>query len=548
MTQPTSPAGEKPTRVRYGVLGFSCALSMITYLDRVCFGSAAGDIQRELQLTETELAWVNAAFTTAYASFEIPTGWLGDVFGPKRTLIRIVLWWSAFTVFTGLVSVDGLLFLSGLGLLILVRFLFGMGEAGAYPNITRALHNWFPARERAFAQGTVWMSGRFMGGITPIIWLLIIGVAGLNWRIAFYIFGAIGTVWCLSFWLWFRDRPRDKQGVNAAEIELIEAGKKGEESAHSGVPWKKLFGSANLWALCMMYFCAAYGWYFNITFLPKFMDEQYGAKMDGFVGALLKGMPLWMGAMACLVGGWLSDLFISRTGNRKWGRRLFGVVGHSMCALCYLACLFTPTAFTFILAVSLAAFWNDLTMGAAWATCQDIGRRYSAIVAGCMNTIGNLGGTAVMLVMGAILGAFFARGAASVGVTSEEGQKDMGIMAQAEIREKAKDPEQLAALADDLNVSVSQLVLLQEMAPKLGKPKEEESGLKTIAGELNLTVDDVKELRHLRERVATKQRGRFLIAGYRINFAIFGGVYLLAVLLWLRVDPTKPVAPEAEGH
>src|SRR5207237_9203924 len=150
---PTSPMNHslpQPTRVRYGVLGFACALSMITYLDRVCFGSAVPHIIEALGLdSEAGLKWAFWGFAFSYAAFEIPTGWLGDLFGPRRTLIRIVLWWSLFTVLTGLVWKAGFLFMGGVGLLVLIRFLFGMGEAGAYPHIRRALHHWFPATERA---------------------------------------------------------------------------------------------------------------------------------------------------------------------------------------------------------------------------------------------------------------------------------------------------------------------------------------------------------------------------------------------------------------
>ena len=454
----------KPTRVRYGVLGFACALSMITYLDRVCFGSAAPYLVETLGLSSVaDLEWAFTAFGLSYAIFEVPSGWLGDVFGPRRTLIRIVLWWSLFTVLTGLVSRTGFLFMSGLGLLIVIRFLFGMGEAGAYPNITRALHNWFPFRERGFSQGAVWMSGRLMGGLTPLVWMLVVVKGGLTWRMAFWIFGGLGLIWCAVFALWFRNRPEEKPEVNDAERALIVAGR-GEESGHAHVPWRRLLTSVNLWALCLMYFCGAFGWYFNITYLPTFLQQQHGVRTDDWVGALSKGGPLWMGASTCLLGGYLSDRFIRRTGNRKWGRRLFGVIGHTLCGLCYLACLFTPTAFTFFLAISFAAFWNDLTMGASWATCQDIGRRYAAIVAGCMNTIGNLGGAAAGWVTGFILN------------------------------------QTLADHAKSLKLPVEQLLAAQKAAG--------------------------------------------LMPGYQISFVLFGVVYLIAVLLWLRIDATEPVVEE----
>src|SRR5262245_48684450 len=166
MSEPTSPpAGQTPTRVRYGVLGFACSLSMITYLDRVCFGTVAPFIQSEFDLSETQKGLLFSAFALAYAVFEVPSGWLGDMFGPRKTLIRIVLWWSAFTALTGLTwpipNAPWLAFTA----LLFVRFMFGVGEAGAYPNIARALHNWFPFTERGFAQGAVWMAGRFAGGV-----------------------------------------------------------------------------------------------------------------------------------------------------------------------------------------------------------------------------------------------------------------------------------------------------------------------------------------------------------------------------------------------
>ena len=185
----TLPAVEVPTRVRYGVLGFVCSLSMITYLDRVCFGAAAPFIVDALHLDSVaDLAWAFTAFNISYAIFEIPTGWLGDVFGPRKTLIRIVLWWSLFTALTGLVGLSVGPVVLGWGNLVLIRFLFGVGEAGAYPNITRALHNWFPFSERGTGQGTVWMAGRLMGGLTPLVWMYVVVKFGFSWRTAFWIF------------------------------------------------------------------------------------------------------------------------------------------------------------------------------------------------------------------------------------------------------------------------------------------------------------------------------------------------------------------------
>src|SRR5262245_9339576 len=323
----TAPALQRPTRVRYGVLGFACALSMITYLDRVCFGTVAPYIQKEFDLSDSQKGYLFSAFALAYALFEVPSGWLGDVFGARKTLIRIVLWWSLFTALTGLIfpvpSWPWLAFWA----MLTVRFLFGMGEAGAYPNIARAFHSWFPFKERGFAQGAVWMAGRFAGGVTPLVVLALVyetastsGDGGVSrtphWRHTFWIFGALGLGWCLLFWWWFRDRPEDKPGVNQAELDLIREGEAGHgEAAHAGVPWLKLLTSVNLWTLCLMYFCCAYGWYFNITWLPGYLKDHYGLtpgeKWTGqfWQFTFMAGAPLLVGSLACLVGGILTDAF-----------------------------------------------------------------------------------------------------------------------------------------------------------------------------------------------------------------------------------------------
>jgi MFS family permease len=471
MTQPIADSPslptelDRPTRVRFGVLGFACALSMVTYLDRVCFSSAASSIKDTLGLDSVaDLKWAFFAFAFAYAAFEIPSGWLGDVFGPRNVLIRIVLWWSAFTALTGTVGYSIGSLAIGLGALVTIRFLFGMGEAGAYPNITRALHNWFPFPERGFAQGTVWMAGRLMGGLSPLVWLVLVNWLGLSWRAAFWIFGGLGIGWCILFAVWFRNRPEQKPEVNAAELALIRSGPADHEAAHKNVPWGRLLASANLWLLCLMYFCASFGWYFNITYLPDFVDQRMGEK-DTLLGAIYKGGPLWVGAIACIFGGYLTDRFIRLTGDRKWGRRRFGLMGHSICALFLFACVFLyDSVFLFFLAISLAGFFNDLTMGPAWATCQDIGKRHAAIVAGFMNTVGNLGGALAGWLTGVIIQNTLADHAASLGK------------------------------------AVEKLTLAEK-----------------IAGQL---------------------------PGFQINFALFGAAYVIAALLWLRIDSTRPVVPE----
>jgi len=515
-----SAALQRPTRVRYIVLLFAATLSMVTYLDRVCISSAQSDLIRDLGLqSEADLKWVFGAFAFAYALFEVPTGWLGDVFGPRRTLIRIVLWWSFFTALTGLIGLHvGGYVLGTLWVLVVVRFLFGMGEAGSYPNLTRALHNWFPFHERGFAQGTMWMSGRLMGGLTPMIWaLLVAGIAYqgmpsgetqkawivpplVHWRLSFAIFAGIGVVWCILFARWFRDRPEKKASVNAAELAWIRSSAAEAAPGHAKVPWLKIIRSRNLWYLCIMYACQAYGWYFYITYLPRFLEEQHGVDKTSFVGAVYKGGPLWMGAIGCLLGGFLTDWFIRRTGNRKLGRRLFGIIGHSGCVVCFLLCPFAPTAFWFFLAISLAGFSADITMASSWSLCQDIGRRYAAIVAGFMNMIGNLGGALATVVSGFILGLALS---AHVAPLKPQIATDWAVAAAS-----CTSTELLAATVDSCVWSTSWVAFEQPF-----------------------------------ERFAIAKKAG-LMNGYQISFLAFAAVHVIGVICWCLVDSTKPVAPE----
>ena len=431
-----------PTRVRYTVLAFFCVLSMITYIDRAFWGSAQEDIRKELGLkTIADLAIALWAFQLAYALFEVPTGYLGDRYGPRKTLIRVVLWWSFFFCLTTLVGYQlgtvALVGLTGLYVLVVFRFLFGMGEAGAYPNMARGLYNWFPLSQRGTAQGAVWMSARFMGGLTPLIWLCLVDpeLLGFHWKTGFWIFGGVGVLWCLAFALWFRNTPEEHPAVNQAERDLIATGR-GAEPIHGGVPWRKLVRSRNLWYLCGMYVCINYGWYFFMYYLPGYLKKKFASQTDTLddriVMALIAGGPILVGVIGCILGGYLTDRHVRRTGDRKWGRKLYGVIGFSGACAFYLVAIVgavNDNIWLFALGAIMAGFSSDLTMGASWAVCQDIGRRYSAIVSGFMNMIGNLGGVATIIVSAAIMQAMIDRREAEAAAagTSLEAAREAGL-------------------------------------------------------------------------------------------------------------------------
>jgi ACS family glucarate transporter-like MFS transporter len=385
---PESDPPLQPSRVRYRVLGMLFLLSILTFLDRVCIGSAAPLMRRDLDLTALQMGGIFSAFSLAYGIFEIPSGWLGDRFGPRRTLTRIVIWWSVFTALTGRVS-------SFQGLWI-TRFLFGAGEAGAYPNSSCAIARWFPFVERARAQAVVWMASGLGGAIAPLIVVPLQRQFG--WRNVFAIFGAIGVFWAIGWYLWFRDRPEQKKGVNASEMQIIRGGAC-FPSSPTVIPWKGLVTSGNLWAVIAAYFASGYAVNFYFFWLPTYLVEVHGIQNFAPYAAL----PFLLGAFANAFGGWSSDALVRRMGLR-WGRRTVGLLGLGGSVLFVLLSLASHST-------SLAVIWLAMGFASAnfalpncWAVCLDIGRRYSGTVTGFMNTAAQIGGAIAATVVGYLAG------------------------------------------------------------------------------------------------------------------------------------------------
>ena len=373
-----------PTRARFTVLRFTLALAVVTYLDRVAISSAAPAIRNELGLSLIQMGWVFSVFTFAYAAFEIPSGWLGDVTGPRKVLTRIVLWWSAFTMMTGAAW--------NFASLLVVRFLFGVGEAGAFPNISRSFANWFPIAERGNAHGVIFMGTRLGGAIAPP--LIVLLMAAIGWRLAFVVFGAIGVVWCVFWQRWFQDDPASHPSVNAAELETIRRGL----PARGPLPpleWRHL-SSRNVVLLCLMYFTMPYTLYFNITWLPTYLKEVRGftVQQAGYIA----GMVLFAGAMANWAGGKLTDYLTRRYGLRV-GRSL-GAVTLPLSGLVLLAAALVENRIAAAALFALTLGIADLCVSACWAMCHDVAGARAGTVAGAMNTVGNIGGAISPLVVG----------------------------------------------------------------------------------------------------------------------------------------------------
>lgn len=363
---------------RHWVLVLLFFLSMITYIDRVCISVAGPRMQEELGLTPTMWGWVVGFFTISYAAFEIPTGAMGDRLGSRLTLTRIVLWWSAFTSLTGAVS--------NYFVLCLVRFLFGAGEAGAYPNAASTISRWFPKVQRARATSVVWAASRFGGFLSPFLVIPIQQAYG--WRMSFFVFGAVGVVWALVWYLWFRDTPAQKPGTTAAEVAEMHEENTGKDSGHHRLPWKLALQNRNFLTILLMYHTYCWGSYFYLSWLHTYLVKGRGMSENEMKN--FSSLPFLIGICGNLCGGFLSDYLVARYGL-KIGRRSVGAAGLALSAACMLAASFTADRFMTVGFLALGYGAMDCMLPVSWAVCMDVGKKYAGAVSGSMNMAGQIG-------------------------------------------------------------------------------------------------------------------------------------------------------------
>jgi MFS family permease len=335
------------------------------------------------------MGWILSSFQWGYALFQIPGGWLGDRFGPRRALSAIVVWWSLFTSATTLAW--------SAGSMAAVRFLFGMGEAGAFPIATRSLSRWILPAERGFAQGLTHAGSRLGGALTPALVVLII--ARYGWRAPFICFGALGLMWSAVWFWYYRDSPREHKAVNAAEGELIGSSLNGVHSRQTRTaPWKRIFSSPQMWIISTMYFCYAYNIGMYLVWFPKYLNAQRGFDLREM--GMYASLPLLAGTAGDLCGGWISDIWLKRFGTLKNARRIVAIFGFLLAAATIPPACFTPNPLTSVLYSCIAVFGLELTVGVSWAITLDIGGDYAGSVSAFMNTFGNLGGATASALSG----------------------------------------------------------------------------------------------------------------------------------------------------
>jgi MFS transporter, ACS family, glucarate transporter len=371
----------KPTHARYGVVFFALTLAMIMYVQRVAISQAIVPISAELHLNKAQTGMVLGAFGLSYALFEIPMGLLGDKLGVRWVLSQLVLIWSVFTALTGAVW--------NLASLWAIRFLFGAGEAGCFPNLTRMLSAWLPLSERVKAQAVMWAFGRWGGALAPPVAFFVIYHFG--WRLGFVALAMLGVAWVAAFLPWFRNDPAQHKSVNAAELAMLEEGRELVLHDH-GVPWYRLLMQKDIFFLGLQYFGFSYTWYFYVTWLPTWLQQARGLSPGVASGYAM--IPLALGGLGSIVSG-----FLPLSVPRKW----VAIGGFLGTAILIFIIPSVPGVVLPMALMGLASFSSDLTMPISWNTCVEIGKQYTATVSSTMNMLGNFAGFVAPVVFGLIL-------------------------------------------------------------------------------------------------------------------------------------------------
>ena len=391
------PQQTRATMGRWYILVLISLMYLITYLDRVNISTAAPVISKEFGFDKITMGIIFSAFVWAYAMFQVPGGWLGDRFGARNVLTIIVGYWSIMTAATAAAT--------GATSFVVLRFLFGVGEAGAFPGATRAMQLWYPRHERGFVQGITHSASRVGAAIAPPIVVLI--MTTLGWRSVFYISGVVGIVWALWWYLAYRNLPEEHGLVNAAELEHIRGiDEKGNVNRPNtakkpSVPWATLLRSPNMWAIMCAYFTYVYCLWIFLSWLPSYLVEFRHFTL--LKVGLLASLPLWAGVVGDTVGGLATDWLLAKTGNIKLARRLVAIVGMLGCAVFIVPAAFAENAYTAVYCLTASMFFLECTIGPSWAVPMDMGGEHSGTVSGMMNMAGNIGGALSPIVFGVLV-------------------------------------------------------------------------------------------------------------------------------------------------
>lgn len=360
-------------------------LAFLLYVDRVCISTAQGAIVAELGLTDAEFGWALSAFAFGYALWQTPAGMAADRLGARRILAAIVTLWSVFTGLTALAW--------NFASLVVIRFLFGAGEAGAFPGVARAVFSWIPVGERGLVKGINFSASRLGAAITmPLLPVLI---DSLGWKLSFTVLMLAGIGWAVVWWRWFRDDPAEHPGITAAELTAIAAGRAPVTSRDEGrLALGRMLRSGALWLMMGQYFASNFTFFFCLSWLFPYVQKTYGLTYTR--AGLYAMVPLLAGAAGNIVSGLMVDGFF-RAGRHHLSRRLPAALGFGLAAVGLVMSAEQANVVTAVFWLSVAIFGADMTLSPSWSFCIDLGGRHAGQVSGTMNMAGNLGAALVAL-------------------------------------------------------------------------------------------------------------------------------------------------------
>lgn len=392
--------------VRYKMVLATFILSVNAYMDRIFISVAKDPISESLLLSDQQMGWVLSIFALGYALFQTPTGMLADRYGPRKILTAVVTFWSIFAALSGAVRT----FFS----MLIIRFLFGIGEAGCYPAMSRAVYSWIPLKERGIVNGINFSGGRIGGAISLGVMPWLVTAAG--WRMGFVYLSLIGFVWVFIWYFWFRDDPTEHPTISDDERDyILETRQPQTPGIKAALPLSTLFRSKNMWLLMIQYFSSNFTFFFCLTWMFPYIQSTYtlSASVAGFYAAF----PLIFGAIGNWFAGWAID-FIYKKGYWDWSRKGTAIVGFALAAVGLVVSAFMATPLMAVVWLSLAVFGADMTLSPSWSTCNDTGEEHSGAVSGTMNMAGNLGSFTTALAFpylsgwtGSVLPFFFVGGA-----------------------------------------------------------------------------------------------------------------------------------------
>ncbi|QDV16867.1 putative sulfoacetate transporter SauU [Gimesia panareensis] len=404
---------EPPTRARYLVLTLLCLVAAVAYISRNAISVPAKLIQEELDITQTQMGWVMSAFFWSYALSQIPSGWLAHVWGTRRSLTAFAILWSIATALTGMVT--------GFWMLIGVRLIFGISQAGIFPCCASTISKWLPHARRGLASGLL---GSFMsigsafgafsiGVLLAGIHTADIDIPGLSWRTIMYLCAVPGIVWVIVFYFWFRDRPEEHRGVNSAELEIIrgdevkepaEQSKVQEAEVHAeSTPWEQILTSFSMWMICGQQFFRAAGNIFYMTWFPVYLQKARNISVAS--SGIWTSLPLLTFVVGNFLGGVVVDWVLQRTGSRRWSRQGVAIVAMLGCGLCTLCAYFVQEMKLAMTLISVSMFFAGLGGACGYTVTIDKGGQHVAPIFGMMNMMGNLGAALLPVVVGVMFDA-----------------------------------------------------------------------------------------------------------------------------------------------